>query len=128
MHWGTRTHNTSQSRHESRFSGRSNICAPVNVHGDQQWFVFPSSLHGAPLTAPSIDMIIMARTANDKQSSPFPFFPHQYRVSALHLLVHMIATALQFSARAVSDKLRRISMNLVRVDRITTPGRCRYRR
>lgn len=76
----------------------------------------PSSLITAPLTPRSVDMIVMARTADDTQSSLLPFFPNQLRVSALHLLVHMISTVLQFSTRSVLDRLRKISLNLVRID------------
>lgn len=60
-------------------------------------------------------MIVMARTASNEQSSPLPFFPYQHRVSALHLLVHMIGTALQFSSGDVLDNLRRTSWDLVHI-------------
>jgi len=56
----------------------------------------------------------MARTANNEMSNPQPFLPHQCRVSALHLLVHMIATLMRFSRRRVLDQLREKALNLVR--------------
>jgi hypothetical protein len=56
----------------------------------------------------------MARTADDAMSNLQPFFPHQCRVSALHLLVHMIATLMRFSTPGVVDRLREKALNLVR--------------
>jgi hypothetical protein len=56
----------------------------------------------------------MARTADNDMSNPQPFFPHQCRVSALHLLVHMIATLMRFSTPRVVDRLHEKAFNLVR--------------
>ncbi|KAI5799371.1 hypothetical protein FPQ18DRAFT_317547 [Pyronema domesticum] len=50
------------------------------------------------------EMILMVRSASNDETSPLPFFPLQHKCSALHLLVHMVSTIVQFSAQYVLDE------------------------
>jgi hypothetical protein len=111
----------SQSRNRVSWPGRHDADEQQMLVHQSIFMVINSGPSASPLLVLSLtltppartDMIMMARSASNEQSSPLPFFPYQHRVSALHLLVHMISTMLKFSSRPVLDQLSKRSLKLV---------------
>lgn len=59
--------------------------------------------------------ILKTSVSGSEHSSSFPFFPNQHRISSLHLLVHMISTLFQHSAKQVFEHFRKSFFDIVSI-------------
>jgi hypothetical protein len=69
----------------------------------------PTLITGVPRSQFSVDtinIIAILKTAGKDHSTLFPFVPNQNRISSLHLLIHMISTLAQHSAKHILENFQ----------------------